>query len=110
MNWNELSKTETLDEIDFLSGQKPVVIFKHSTRCSISSGALDRLQRHYKDQDGEKFTWYFLDLLRYREVSNAISQRYGVPHESPQVLIIRNGKSIYDASHFDIRYDEVVNN
>lgn len=108
MNWTPLDKPETLNEIDRISNEKPVIIFKHSTRCNISAGALDRIQRNFKEQDGEKFAWFYLDLLQHRDISDAIAQRYGVPHESPQVLIIREGKSAYDACHFDIRYEDVV--
>src|SRR5687767_10673609 len=108
MNWNLLTDPALLDEIDRISNEKPVVIFKHSTRCNISAGALDRIERNFKEQDGEKFVWYYLDLLKHRDISNAIVQRYGVPHESPQVLIIREGKSVYYANHFDIRYEDVV--
>lgn len=108
MNWNQLSDLQTLDHIDELSQKQPVIIFKHSTRCAISASALNRIERNYTDNSGAGFTWYFLDLLRHRDISNAIAEKYGIEHESPQVLIIRNGQCVYHASHSDIRYEEVI--
>lgn len=104
MNWLPLIAEKQLMDVDSLSNNpdvKAVLILKHSTRCSISSMALDRLERTWKLSEKEVPT-YFLDLLSYRNVSLAIEQHYGVPHESPQVLIIKNGKCIYVASHSDI--------
>jgi bacillithiol system protein YtxJ len=84
-----------------------VLIFKHSTRCSISSTALNRLERAWRPEDAGHAVWY-LDLLRYRPISNAIAERYGIQHESPQVLVIRAGRCVYDASHTAITHAEVV--
>ncbi len=81
-----------------------MLIFKHSTSCSISRTALDRLERAWTGADNGTHTVYFLDLLRYRAVSNAVADRYGITHESPQTLVIRNGKCAHDASHFAITY------
>jgi len=108
MNWNQLSDLQTLDHIDELSQKQPVIIFKHSTRCAISASALNRIERNYIESNGKGFSWYFLDLLRHRDISNAIANRYGIEHESPQVLIIRNGQCVYHASHSEIRYDEMI--
>jgi bacillithiol system protein YtxJ len=108
MNWNKLTNLDQLEEIKVMSHQKPVLIFKHSSRCSISSMALDRLIRNWKDQDLEKITPFFLDLIAYRSVSNQIEETFGVPHESPQVLLIREGKSVYDESHYQISYPEIM--
>jgi len=108
MNWIPLNDIKDLDQIDALSQEKPVVVLKHSTRCNISATALSRLERNYADSSGGAMAWYYLDLLKHRDISNAIEERYEVPHESPQVLVIRNGKCVYQVSHFDIRYDEIV--
>lgn len=107
MNWNKLISLEQLDEIDNMSFQGPVLIFKHSTRCSISSTALSRLERNWNEQDALKSKPYYLDLLNHRAVSNDIERRYNVEHQSPQILVIAQGKCIYSATHLEIRMDEV---
>jgi bacillithiol system protein YtxJ len=105
MNWKNLEKIEQLAEIDSLSEQRPVLIFKHSTRCSVSAAALDRLER----QAGELPTAanFYLDLITYRSVSNEVANRYATVHESPQALIIRNGKAVHVTSHFDINWTDL---
>ena len=108
MNWKKLTESTQIEEIKELSNTKPVLIFKHSTRCSVSSMSLDRLLRNWKTEDGEKVVPYFLDLIAFRNLSDQIEDTFGVAHESPQVLIIRNGKAIYDNSHFGISYPEIM--
>lgn len=108
MNWKKLTDSTQIEEIKELSNSKPVLIFKHSTRCSVSSTSLDRLLRNWKTEDGEKVIPYFLDLIAFRNLSAQIEDTFGVPHESPQVLIIRNGKAVYDNSHFGISYPEIM--
>ena len=103
-----LTDIAQLDAIDAASQEKPVLILKHSTRCSISSAALSRLERAWTSDDSAAHTVYFLDLLRYRDVSNAIADRYGIDHESPQALVIRNGKCVDVASHFGITYASTI--
>ena len=93
-----LKNVEQLIEIDTLSNEKPIVLFKHSTRCSISRFALKRFDAAY-DFTEEQMDWYLLDLLEYRDVSNAIATRYDVMHQSPQILVIKNGKAIFTTSH-----------
>lgn len=108
MNWNQLTSKQQLDLIDEESKQTPVLLFKHSTRCSISSTALSRLERKWQETDGQKLKPYYLDLLQHRDVSNFIASHYGVEHQSPQALIIRNGKCVYSATHLDIFYEEII--
>lgn len=105
MNWKTLTSEEQLSEVNAVSAQQPVAIFKHSTRCSISSMAKARLERSVEP---EGLTFYYLDLISYRPVSNKIAEIYQVPHESPQVLVIRNGECIYSESHGGILMDEIV--
>ncbi len=100
MKWNQLETLSQLDELHHSSHQQPVVIFKHSTRCSISAFAKHRFEQGW-DGSGKASAW-LLDLIRFREVSNEIAARYGVPHESPQVIVLVGGKAVYDASHMDI--------
>ena len=100
INWIPLTDLGQLNEIMELSYQQPVVIFKHSTRCSISRMALKQFENEF-DLDGS-VTPYFLDLLNYRDISNEIATRFEVYHQSPQLLLIKEGQSVYDASHSDI--------
>ncbi len=105
MTWINLNSEKQLQEIKNNSKEKPQVIFKHSTRCSISSMAKNRLDRS-SAPDGMDF--YFLDLIRHRNISNKVSEEFDVYHESPQVLIIKDGKSIYDESHSGIDMKEIA--
>ena len=104
MNWKNLTDLGQLNEIILLSNEKPVLIFKHSTRCSISRFALKQFENEF-DLEGIVDA-YFLDLIEHRDISNEIASRFGVHHQSPQLLLIKEGKSIYDVSHSEI--DAVV--
>jgi bacillithiol system protein YtxJ len=105
MNWKKLETETALAEIKALSENQPIVIFKHSTRCPVSSMALDRLERNWDQEEMQSVLPYFLDLIAYRNISNKIADIFGVVHESPQVLLIENGKCIYNASHMGISYN-----
>jgi len=105
MNWNKLTEEAQLEEIAKKSFDKPQVIFKHSIRCSISSMALSRLERKAPPNNTD---FYLLDLVNYRSISNKIADDFKVYHESPQVLVIRNGECIYDESHGGINMDEIA--
>jgi bacillithiol system protein YtxJ len=105
MNWISLTTEEQLSQIKEKSITVPQVIFKHSTRCSISSMVLDRLER---SSTPESIDFYYLDLIANRNISNKIAEVFNVYHESPQILIIKNGECIYDESHMGIRMDEIV--
>ncbi len=108
MNWNELQSVESIDQLLAESQQQPVMIFKHSTRCSISAASLDRLERRWNENEVPALKTYFLDLIRYREVSNAIATKLGITHQSPQVIMLKGGKPVHEASHFGIDYQEIV--
>jgi len=108
MNWKQLTSEEQLNELIVESAQKPVFIFKHSTRCSISSMSLDRLLRNWKEEDATKITPYYLDLIAYRSLSNSVADRLGEQHESPQVLLIQNGEVTYHESHYGITYAGIM--
>ena len=105
INWNPLEDLGQIEEIITLSEQKPVIIFKHSTRCSISRMALKNFENEY--DLGENVTAYFLDLISFREVSNEIASRFNVVHQSPQLLLIVGGNSVYDVSHSSIDAQEL---
>lgn len=100
LNWINLNHIDQLDLIINESCEIPVLIFKHSTRCSISRMVLKQFEKKYNLE--EKMKLYFLDLLEYRTISNQIADRFNVVHQSPQILIIKNGISIYNASHESI--------
>lgn len=104
MNWIPLTNVSQLTDIKNESNLRPVLLFKHSTTCSISKTSLNRLERNWSEEDMNSTKLYYLDLLSYRSISNEISHTFGVVHESPQVLIIKDGKAVYDTSHFDIDY------
>lgn len=104
MNWIELTDEQQLDTIIEESKSQPVVIFKHSTRCSISSMAKGRLDREEAPQ-GTKF--YYLDLITYRPISNKVAEVFNVHHESPQILLIKNGECTYEESHNGINMEEI---
>jgi bacillithiol system protein YtxJ len=106
MNWNPLTTIDQLNLIDQESAQQPVMILKHSTRCSISSAALARLERNWDNKADMKV--YYLDLIAYRNVSNEIASRYGIEHQSPQVIVIKNGRAVYAESHMGIQADEII--
>ena len=105
MNWREFTTEEALQEIKTRSAEKPQVIFKHSTKCSISSMAKSRLERAAVPE-GIEFN--YLDLIAHRNVSAKIAEVFDVEHASPQVLIIKDGACIYDESHNAINMDEIV--
>ncbi|OIQ97381.1 hypothetical protein GALL_206410 [mine drainage metagenome] len=105
MNWIELNSVDELERIKQKSFTTPQVIFKHSTRCSISSMALNRFE---KNESPATIDFYFLDLIAHRNISNKISEEFNVAHQSPQVLVIKNGKCVFDESHSSIYFDEIV--
>ena len=107
MKWNALRSLDQIEDIRSESKENPVLIFKHSTRCNISRASLDRLERNWKDEEMKEVRLYFLDLISYREVSSRIAEEFDVEHESPQVLIIRDERSTYDRSHFEINYHQI---
>jgi len=101
-----LDKMEQFDEIDEISNTKPVVLFKHSTRCSISRMALKQFETEFNFPE-EKIDWYLLDLLNHRDLSNEIASRYNVVHQSPQILVIQNGKAVFNTSHDSIAAEDL---
>ncbi len=108
MNWNQLTDIAQLDTIDSDSATQAVIIFKHSTRCSTSSMALARVERSWNTQAANLLTPYYLDLIKHRDISNAIATRYGVEHQSPQALVISNGCCIFSQTHLAISVEEIL--
>ncbi len=96
--WKVLNSIQQLDEIEKQSKTKPVAIFKHSTTCGISSMVIRGLERQY-DIPVEDLDLYYLDLKAFRNVSNEVAARFQVWHQSPQLILIKNGQTIYHDSH-----------
>ena len=107
MEWQKLTQIEQIENLVEESKTQPVVIFKHSTSCSISSMAKSRLERQWSDNNLDGLKPYYLDLLAYRPVSNEIAAFFQVRHESPQLLLIQDGVCTYNGSHMGIQLGEV---
>lgn len=105
MKWKTLTEATQLNTIIEESKTQPVIIFKHSTSCSISSMTKNRLER---EDAPENIFFYYLDLIAHRAISNKIAEIFKVHHESPQVLLIKNGECVYDESHNGIDMQEIA--
>lgn len=99
--WINLSRLDELDAIEEKSNEKLQVIFKHSTRCGISRMVIKRFVEQY-DLSEDEVDLYYLDLLNFRDVSNEVGYKFQVLHQSPQILIIKNGETIHHESHHSI--------
>ncbi len=99
--WVPVVSLDQLDQIVKSTFEKPVLLFKHSTRCGVSAMALNSFEREWSTQN-ELCTLYFVDLLKYREISNEIASVTGVQHQSPQVIVLKGSEIIYDESHSSI--------
>ncbi|WP_299052569.1 bacillithiol system redox-active protein YtxJ [uncultured Polaribacter sp.] len=101
LNFIPLTSSEELQNIKELSATTTVLIFKHSTRCGISNMVIKQFEKLFKEEH-KQLKVYYLDLLNYRNVSDEIAEMFQVMHQSPQLLVIKNGVSVYNASHSDI--------
>lgn len=104
--WIELKSIEELDQAIKQSVDKPVLFFKHSTRCSISSMALNSFENNWNGTD--EVDLYFLDLLSHRDISNAIAEKTNVVHQSPQVIVLKNNEVVYTATHSGINAEQAL--
>jgi len=100
-DWKILDTESQLDQVIKDSYNKPVVLFKHSVTCGISAGAKHTLESNW-DFKEEELDFYYLDLLSFRSVSNKIAELFDVIHQSPQVILIKDGKAVYNTSHHKI--------
>lgn len=107
MNWIPLKDEAGLETIKLKSADQPQVIFKHSTRCGTSSMIKNRLE---KAGSPAQLDFNFLDLIAHRALSNKIAGDFKIRHESPQILLIKNGECVYDESHNGISMDEIIEN
>ena len=105
--WHPLERSEQLDKIEKESEEQPVVIFKHSTRCGISRMVLSSFERSYDLPEDKDVKLYFLDLLAHRDISNEVANKFGVRHESPQMIILKNNVVVHEASHQSIEPESI---
>jgi bacillithiol system protein YtxJ len=109
MNWIALKNPDQLEVLRAESRNQPIIIFKHSRTCSISNTALNRLERNWKEEEMSSVKSYYLDLLSYRELSRSIADLFDVEHQSPQVIVLKNGEAVFHRSHFDIDFASIKN-
>ena len=100
--WSNLTEESQIAEIIALSNSIPVYIFKHSTTCGISAQAKENLEISFKNTD-KPFLLYYLDLLKYRSISNEVASKLNVHHQSPQLILVHNGKVTFTTSHHKIK-------
>lgn len=105
ITWIPLTTIGQLDEIKITSNANPVLIFKHSTRCSISRMALKQFEKEYDLEPN--ISCYYLDLLNHRDVSNAVATQFNVYHQSPQLLVIKSGVCTFSSTHESISVESV---
>lgn len=105
--WKDLGSLEELKKLEVDSNDTTVVIYKHSTRCGVSRMVLRNFENEYDLPKSAPVDLYLLDLIKHREVSNKIAENFGVRHESPQLIIIKNGNAVYDASHQSISAETI---
>ena len=106
--WERLTSVDQLKQAIEESAEKPALFFKHSTRCSISSMALNGFIRDWEGTEDE-IEIYYLDLLNYRDVSNAMALETGIIHQSPQVIVLKNKEVVYAATHSSIDAQSALN-
>ncbi len=100
--WSNLTEENQIAEIIALSNSIPVYIFKHSTTCGISAQAKENLEISFKNTD-KPFLLYYLDLLKYRSISNEVASKLNVHHQSPQLILVHNGEVAFTTSHHKIK-------
>lgn len=105
-DWKVLDDLSQLDQIVKDSYDKPVVLFKHSIRCGTSSMMKHQLEGNWNFEASD-LDFYYLDLINYRAISNEIADRFGIVHQSPQIIVVKDGKATYDTSHHMISVDGI---
>ena len=100
-NWIPLTTENQLEELKSISKTHTVLFLKHSTSCGISNMVIKRYEKLFSEEH-QSLKVYYLDLLRYRTISNEIANRFEIVHESPQLLVIKNEVCVFNASHYSI--------
>lgn len=101
LSWTPLISLEEINTIKEISINQSILIFKHSTRCGISRMVIKQFESLFNEEN-KQLKVYYLDLLNFREVSSKLSEVFQVIHQSPQLLVVKNGISVYDESHYEI--------
>lgn len=106
--WKTIRSEEDLEKVIKESYENRVAIFKHSTSCFISKTVLKNFEKEIENSDEQNVSFYFLDLLAFRPISNKIADDFGIRHESPQLIVFENGEPINNASHQDISLSQIL--
>ena len=106
--WNKIESEQDLEAAVKRSYKEKIAIFKHSTSCFISKTVLRNFEKEIDEANKKEAILYFLDLLAYRSLSNKIAEDFDIRHESPQLIVIENGKAINNASHQDITLSQIT--
>lgn len=106
--WKTIRSEEDLENAVKESYQNRIAIFKHSTSCFISKTVLRNFEKEVANAENQNTSLYYLDLLAFRSISNKIAEDFGIRHESPQLIVIENGKAISNASHQDISLSQTT--
>ena len=101
LSWTPLISLEEINTIKEISINQSILIFKHSTRCGISRMVIKQFESLFNEEN-KQLKVYYLDLLNFREVSSKLSEVFQVIHQSPQLLVVKNGISVYQESHYEI--------
>ncbi|WP_282073783.1 bacillithiol system redox-active protein YtxJ [Polaribacter atrinae] len=101
LKWIPLTSIDQLEEIKEISKTEAVLIFKHSTRCGISSMVIKQFEKLFTEEH-QNLKVYYLDLLNYRDISDEVGYTFQVMHQSPQLIVVKNGISVENASHYEI--------
>lgn len=104
--WLDLDSAHSFKQLKEEAKDRTVIVFKHSTRCGISSSVKSRFEKNWSENSSLKL--YLLDLIANRDLSNSIATEFGVEHQSPQIIVLNKGKVLYHASHYDINADEIT--
>ena len=107
INWIPLNSLNQLKEIKEESKTQTVLIFKHSTRCGISRMVIKQFEKLF-NENTKDLKVYYLDLLNYRNISDEVGYTFQVMHQSPQLLVIKNEESVFNASHYDITLTDLT--
>lgn len=106
--WNPIQSEQDLEDAVKRSYEQKIAVFKHSTSCFISKTVLRNFEKEIEQAEKQEVVFYFLDLLAYRSISNKIAEDFAIRHESPQLIVIENGKAINSASHQDITLSQIT--